>query len=220
MTFEDFLTYSRDAGTTIYEASSWPGHYGLMQISTVAPQFAANLSAPENNTLAVFLLSLIYWFLVVVLVTIAVRWWRNVARIVTATLRTLVFRISLEVGNAKTKLVCDFRHRLSWRKSLADNETPMVEFDSLDLSVLKCAVAKGLEFTLSAPELSEQFAVRPAQVQRSLDKLCGNSMINVVIGSTDGFDNYRLTDSGSAFVAMCERQQPQLITPVAATASN
>jgi hypothetical protein len=213
MTFEKFLTFLGNAGTAIYDALFWPGHYGLMQISTVAPQFAANLSAPGNNTLAVFLLSLIYWFLVIVLATITVRWWRNLARIVTATVRTMASRISLEMGNAKTKLVCRLRQRLPWGKTRPDNETPMVEFDKLDLAVLKSAVAKGPEFALSAPELAEQFDLRPAQVQRSLDKLCKNLMIDIVIGSTDGCDNYRLTDSGTAFVTMCERQQPYLAAP-------
>jgi len=85
----------------------------------------------------------------------------------------------------------------------------MVEFDRLDLAIMKSAAAKGPGFALSAPELAEQFSLRPAVVQRSLDKLCSNAMINIVIGSTDGYDNYRLTDSGSAFVAMWERQQPQ-----------
>ena len=62
---------------------------------------------------------------------------------------------------------------------------------------------------LSAPELAEQFSLRPAQIQRSLDKLCSNAMITTVIGSTDGFDNYRLTDSGNAFVGMWARRQPR-----------
>jgi DNA-binding MarR family transcriptional regulator len=83
---------------------------------------------------------------------------------------------------------------------------------------LKSAVVKGPGFALSAPDFAERFSLRPAQVQRSLDKLYTNSMINTVIGSTDGFDNYRLTDSGTAFVAMWERQQPDLGTPHATSA--
>jgi len=213
MIVEKWLTALRDAGSAVYNAFAWPGDYGLMQLSTLAPEVAANLSTQGNQTTAVFILSLIYWFLVVVLVTIIVRTCRHLARIVTAALHTIAFRISLELANAKTKLVCKFRERLSWSRSRVDNDTLMVEFDKLDLAILKSAVAKGPGFALSAPELAEKFALRPAQVQRSLDKLCRNSMINSVIGSTDGFDNYQLTDSGSAFVAIYERQQPCFAAP-------
>ena len=59
---------------------------------------------------------------------------------------------------------------------------------------------------MSAPELAEKFSRRPAQVQRSLDKLFRSRMLDSAIGSTDGFDNYRLTDSGAEFIAMWQRQ--------------
>jgi hypothetical protein len=209
MNLEKWLTILRDAGNAVYDAFAWPGHYGLMQLSVLKPGIVANISAQGNDTTAVVILSLIYWFLVVVLGTLLVRMYRDVARIVTAAAHTIAFRISLEVGNVKTRLVCKLRQRLSWVRSRPDPETPIVEFDKLDLAIMKSAVAKGPGFALSAPELAEQFALRPAQVQRSLDKLCRNSMITSVIGSTEGFDNYHLTDSGTAFVAMWDRQQPR-----------
>jgi hypothetical protein len=31
-------------------------------------------------------------------------------------------------------------------------------------------------------------------------------MVDIVIGSTDGFDNYRLTPSGETFVSIWQRQ--------------
>ncbi len=83
----------------------------------------------------------------------------------------------------------------------------MVEFDNLDLAVLRSAAARGPGVMLSAPQLAEQIRMRPAQVQRSLDKLSKNKMLDYVIGSTDGSDNYRLTDSGATFVGMWQRQQ-------------
>jgi hypothetical protein len=208
MGLDNFLTLLSDAGNAIFHAFAWPGEYTILQLSWLMPDFAAYMSTPTNHTTAVVILSLVYWYLVVVLATITVKVCRNITRIVTATTRSILFRITLEIGNAKTKLVCKLRQRWSWGKSRQEYGTPMVEFDKLDLAVLKSAVASGPGFALSAPELAEQFSLRPAQVQRSLDKLCRNSMITTVIGATDGFDNYRLTDSGSAFVAMYERQQP------------
>ena len=73
--------------------------------------------------------------------------------------------------------------------------------------MLRSVSAKGPGFALSAPDLADKFTLRPAQVQRSLDKLSKNKLLASVIGSTDGFDNYRMTDSGLAFMAMWERQQ-------------
>ena len=204
MGFDDFLKLLRDTGDAIYNAFAWPGEYALLQLGNVAPDFAASMS-----TTAVVILSLIYWYLVIVLATIFVRACRDVARIVTAAARTIAFRIILEAGNAKTRIICRLRQRLPWGKEARDVEAPAVEFDKLDLAILKTAVVKGPGFTLSAPELAEQFSLRPAQIQRSLDKLCSNAMMTTVIGSTEGFDNYRLTDSGSTFVGLWARQKPR-----------
>lgn len=76
----------------------------------------------------------------------------------------------------------------------------MVEFDDLDLAVLRSAAARGPGFTTSAPEIAEELTLRPAQIQRSLDKLRKNKMLEYVIGSTDGFENYRLSRLGNAFM--------------------
>ena len=111
MGFDDFLTLLRDTGNAIYNAFAWPGEYSLLQLSNIAPDFAAYMSTPTNHTTAVVILSLIYWFLVIVLATIFVRACRNVARIVTATTRTIAFRIVLKIGSAKTRIICRLRQR-------------------------------------------------------------------------------------------------------------
>ncbi|MDH3273482.1 MAG: hypothetical protein OEM99_02955 [Gammaproteobacteria bacterium] len=211
MGFDDFLKLLRDTGNALYNAFAWPGEYALLQLGNLAPDFAAYMSTPANHTTAVVVLSLIYWYLVIVLATIFVRACRDVARIVTAAARTIAFRIILEAGNAKTRIICRLRQRLPWRKAAQDVAAPTVEFDKLDLAILKTAVVKGPGFALSAPELAEQFSLRPAQIQRSLDKLCSNAMMTTVIGSTEGFDNYRLTDSGSAFVGLWARRKPRAV---------
>ena len=60
---------------------------------------------------------------------------------------------------------------------------------------------------ISAPEVAEEFKLRPSQVQRSVDKLRRNKMVDSVIGETDGYDNFRLSPSGATFVAMWQRQR-------------
>lgn len=219
MGFDDFLKLLRDTGNAIYNAFAWPGEYALLQLGNMAPDFAAYMSTPTNYTTAVVILSLIYWYLVIVLSTMFVRACRNVARIVTATARTIAFRLFLEAGNAKTRIICKLRQRFPWNKAAQDVAAPTVEFDKLDLAILKTAVVKGPGFALSAPELAEQFSLRPAQIQRSLDKLCSNAMMTTVIGSTEGFDNYRLTDSGNTFVGLWASQKPRAVDNSATSSS-
>jgi DNA-binding MarR family transcriptional regulator len=82
----------------------------------------------------------------------------------------------------------------------------MIEFDRLDMAVLRSVSAKGPGFALAAPDLADRFKLRPSQVQRSLDKLSNSKMLVSVIGNTDGYENYRITDYGHAYIAMLMRQ--------------
>jgi hypothetical protein len=43
-------------------------------------------------------------------------------------------------------------------------------------------------------------------VQRSVDKLRRNKMLDTVIGTTDGYGNFRLSSSGATFISMWQRQ--------------
>ncbi|MDH3578771.1 MAG: hypothetical protein OEO71_13260, partial [Gammaproteobacteria bacterium] len=95
--------------------------------------------------------------------------------------------------------------RLVPQRTRGDIAAPKVDFDDLDLAVLHSAAARGPGFTTSAPELAERLTYRPTQIQRSLNKLSRNKLLDGVIGSTDGFDNYRLSESGSHYVMMLRR---------------
>jgi hypothetical protein len=81
-----------------------------------------------------------------------------------------------------------------------------VELDDLDMAVLRSTAACGPGFATSAPELAEQLLMRPAQIQRRLEKLSNNKMLDTVIGSTEGFDNYRVSKSGAIFISMWQRK--------------
>jgi RIO-like serine/threonine protein kinase len=90
----------------------------------------------------------------------------------------------------------------SHRRRTDDNAVPLIEIDDLDMAVLRAMSAKGPGFALSAPDLAGPFRLRPSQVQHSLDKLSKNKLLVCVIGNTDGYENYRLTDYGHAYLAM------------------
>ena len=197
----------RDAGNTIYDVFLLPGDFFLSKIATYAPVTAEKLGigGDENSVALLIILSSSLWFLSAVVVWRILRLWQNAVSIVSAMCGTISFRISLTIRNLKTLLICNFRQYFPRRVSNGTDLTPEVQFDDLDLAVLRSAVALGPGFAVSAPELAEQFTMRPAQIQRSLDKLSKNKMLDYVIGSTDGFDNYRLTVSGAAFMAMWQQ---------------
>ena len=126
---------------------------------------------------------------------------RNVVRQFSALILTLWYRIRLAFQTLVMRVTWKLRALLPRRAKPADmTETPKIEFDDLDMAVLRTVSAQGPGFALSAPDLAEKFTMRPAQLQKSLDKLSKNKMLDSVIGSTDGFENYRLTDYGLAFV--------------------
>ena len=200
-------TILRDAGDAIYDVFIWPGNFVFLQLSTLAPEFAAKLSTLGNDTYLIFTFSMIHWILVYLMTRRIIRLLVDTGRNITETIRVMALRIELEMRNLKIGLVRTVRSRQSVKNSICGDDTATIEFDELEFAILKYAIAKGQVFTLSAPELGEHFLLRPAQVQRNLDKLRTNKMLDYAIGSTDGYDNYRLTNSGAAFVAIWERQQ-------------
>ncbi len=203
----ELLSKLVDFGNAIYAAFLFPGEFLLSMLAAVAPDTATILSLGHGAVIVPFTFALVAWTLVAVAGLLFLKFCRNIARQFSAIIRTISFRISMAMGSFKTMLIC----RLGWfskgKIDQSHQEAPTIEVDDLDLAVLRSASAKGPGFALSAPELAEKFTMRPAQIQRSLDKLSRNKMLDSVIGSTDGFENYRLTDYGLAFVAMWQRQQ-------------
>lgn len=206
--FTNLITTLRDSAYAVYEAFVWPGKFLLSLTFAHAPGLAEwlNIDNGESPVLLTFILSLVSWFMAIAFITFGLRFGRHVTRILGAIFRGGLFRISLYLRSRKTALVLWLRDRFpKLRKSDLDT-IPMVEFDDLDMAVLRSASAIGPGLALSAPDLAGRFKLRPSQVQRSLGKLSKNKMLTQVIGSTDGFGNYRVTDSGTAYLAMWQRQ--------------
>ena len=194
-------------GNNAYEAFSAPGVFILEQSLVHSPAVAKflhfdSLYAP---TLAVFLLSLFYWFLFLVMLALLWRLGSYIVSQIGALIRTVLFRLSRFGRGVKTSLILKLR---GWfpRRHEAVTDVPMIEFDKLDIAVLRSASAIGPGLALSAPDLAERFRLRPSQVQHSLEKLSHNKMLARVIGATDGYENFRVTDSGVAFLSMWQRQ--------------
>ena len=204
----DLTPILRQVGTTIYDVFVWPGDFVLSQFAALAPAVAAKLGLVGNDQSDILpvVVALLFWFLLAVVVMKILRLWQNFVRIVSAIIRTISFRISLATRNPRMRMMCRLR-RLIPRRSNGADAVPEVEFNDLDLAVLKFTAAHGPAFTTSVPDLADQFPLRPAQIQRSLDKLSSNQMLDHATGSTDGFDNYRLSESGAFFMRMWQRKE-------------
>jgi hypothetical protein len=185
-----------------------PGEYLLSAIAHIAPETVALLTFGQGQTVVPVVMAIVAWTVIGISCVWFFRFCRNIVRQVAAILLTLWHRTCMGVASLRMRIVWKFKALLPhWKKKEADTAAPTIEFDDLDMAVLRSVSSKGPGFAISAPDIAEKFTLRPAQVQRSLDKLSSNKLLASVIGSTDGFDNYRLTDSGFAFMAMWERQQ-------------
>ena len=204
--FSEFLTTLHGIGSAIYEGFVLPGTVCLSQLEVYAPGLAKLLSYGHGRPIVTFMIALVVWTMTLVALILLRRALLDLARIVRSVFQTIVFRIKLELGNLKSRLVCRFRKLVPKHNREDPESVPTIQFDDLDLAVLRSASALGPGFALSAPELADELTVRPAQIQRSLEKLSVNKMLDAVMGSTDDFDNYRLTDSGAAFLLMLQRQ--------------
>lgn len=204
----DSTTTLRQVGNAIYDVFVLPGDFVLSQLAAQAPAVAAKLGFVGNDPSDILLVvvSLLIWFLLAIVVMKILRLWQNFVRIASAMIKTIFFRISLATRNLKMRLMCRLRRLIPQRSNRVDAVSE-VEFDDLDLAVLRSTAARGPGFTTSALELADQFPLRPAQIQRSLDKLSSNKMLDRATGSTDGFETYRLSHSGAFFMAMWQRKE-------------
>ena len=196
------------AGNRAYEAFISPVTWLLTVLSSHVPALLDELSssAASGTSLWPLVVALLIWctFLFVVWrIGVLVR---NTIRVVGAWIRLVRFRISLAVRGFKTKVVCTLMRWIPRRSSSGMSVVPDIEMDDLDMAVLQTLSVRGPGFAVSAPDLAEEFRMRPAQIQRRLDRLCERKMLEDVIGSTDGYDNYRLTNIGVTFLTVWNRQ--------------
>ncbi len=204
----DWLTYLRDFGDLIYAVFMLPGDFLLLHFAERLPALALTLGVggDDRSLILPATVAVLSWICVGIVVWAIVRLCLNIARTIDAAVRTMFFRVFEAACNFKTWMVCKIRQLLPRRRSGIANSAPEVEFDDLDMAVLRSAAACGPGLATSAPDLAEQLMLRPAQIQRSLDKLRINHMLDNILGSTEGFDNYRLSKSGAIFISAWQRK--------------
>lgn len=200
--------YLDSFGSWLYGWFVAPGSFLLSKFAAVAPATAFDLGIEPGQTegTTVIALSLASWLLLCIVCALAWGVLRNGVRLTIAMVLTAWHRLAVAATGFKTNVVLKLRSLVPARSAHRDATSPAVEFDDLDLAVLHSVSEQGPGYTLSAPELAEAMSLLPAQIQRSLDKLSRNNMLRSTIGSTDGFDNYCLSETGAAFVSMYQRQ--------------
>jgi len=193
-------------GDALTGAFLLPGEFLLSAFDRLAPDTVAILTRGHGALIVTFIGALLTWSVATILGLMFLRFCRNLVRQASAFVLTLWHRTRMALASLRMRIVWTIRSLLPHRKRPEENLAPTIEFDDLDMAVLHSVSAKGPGFAMSAPDLAEIFTLRPTQVQRSLDKLSRNKLLASVIGSTEGFENYRLTESGLAFIAMWQRQ--------------
>jgi hypothetical protein len=185
-----------------------PGLYLLQALTVHAPGIAAflGISDPSAAIALVVVLSVLAWVFAVIACWSAVVLARNVYRFSEAIVRTLWYRVTQSAANVKTWLIC--RYKSFFPKKAASSLEPIAEiqFDDFDFTVLQAAAERGAGFCTSAPELADKYSVLPSHFQKSLSRLSNSKLLTTAIGSTDGFDNYRITDYGTAYLRMWEQR--------------
>ena len=194
--------------SSIREIYLVPGDFVLSKFAELAPLTAASwgITNSDDSIAAAAVLSGIFWLLMTFIAWRLYRYSSSLLRNIVALYHTAWYRGRQAAGSLKTRLLCRLREFVPRRRDDGIDTTPEIDFDDLDLAVLRTAAARGPGLATSAPEIAEKFKLRPSEVQRSVDKLRRNRMLDTVIGNTDGYDNFRLSPSGATFVAMWQRR--------------
>jgi hypothetical protein len=186
-----------------------PGIYLLRALTVHAPSTAAllGIANPSDSIALVIVLSALTWVFAVIACWAIVMFARNFYRTSEAIIRTLLHRAMQAASNVRTWVICRYRSLSPKQTASLLEVVPEVQFDDFDFAVLQAAAERGPGFSTSAPELAGKYSLLPSQFQKALGKLSSNKMLTTVIGSTDGYDNYRLTDYGAAYLQMWEQRK-------------
>ena len=197
----------RELGHTIIEFFLLPGNAALAAMIDAFPALGAVpwLEGGEQSLVAASLVSALAWLLLFYLlgrvlagVTIAGRWLRG-------GLDAVAFRLGL-LRHRFFRSLAAIVSMLSRRRRTTGIESGIVNLGRRDIEVLRTVLSQPPGIAVSAPDLAEPLGLRPAEIHGSLVRLSGYCLLETVIGSTDGFDNFRATPTGAAFAGSLERR--------------
>jgi len=192
---------------SVYLVFMTPGEWLASMSILYAPSLAASLgiSAEESTVLAPLILSILSWTIIALLGRRLLYSLRGLLKAIGVMIMRVKFRTLIALHSFTTTL--GLESLMWWKDSSPEKEPEKLSLNRLDLMVLKLAKAAGPGFALSAPELAGRMNLRPAQIQECLDKLSQNSLLDFTRGSTDGYENYRLNETGAYILTMWQEYQ-------------
>ncbi len=202
-----FLEILKGVFDTVYLVFMTPGEWLASKTIEHAPSLAASLgiSAGENSVLAPLVLSILSWMIIALLARRLLYTLQGLLKAIGIMIMRVKFRTLIALHSFTTKL--GLESLMWWKDAEPEVESSKLSLNRLDLMVLKLAKAAGPGFALSAPELSDRMNLRPAQIQECLDKLSQNDLLDFTRGKTDGYENYRLNETGAYILTMWQEYQ-------------
>jgi DNA-binding MarR family transcriptional regulator len=184
-----------------------PGEWLASKTIEHAPSLAASLgiSAGESSVLAPLVLSILSWMIIALLGRRLLYTLRGLLKAIGVMIMRVKFRTLIALHSFTTTL--GLESLMWWKDAEPEVESSKLSLNRLDLMVLKLAKAAGPGFALSAPELSDRMNLRTAQIQECLDKLSQNDLLDFTRGTTDGYENYRLNETGAYILTMWQEYQ-------------
>jgi hypothetical protein len=194
---------------TTYVVIMAPGEWLASKISEHAPSLAPSLgiSADGNAVVAPLILTILSWTIAALLLRRLLYPLRGLIGAVGVVILRVRYRTLIALHGFKTMFVSD--PDSVDRPRDADDEEQSEEFklNRLDLIVLNLAKTLGPAFALSAPALANRLNLGPNQMQECLEKLSRHRLIDHTTVMTDGYENYRLSDTGSYVLTMWEQHR-------------
>ena len=192
---------------TVYLVFMTPGEWLASMSIMYAPSLVASLgiSAAESTVLAPLILSILSWTIIALLLRQLLYLLRGLLKAIGDMIMRLRFRTFIALRSFLKKL--GLERLMWWKDSGSETEPEKLSLNRLDLMVLELAKAAGPGFALSAPELSDRMNLRPEQIQQCLDKLSQNNLLDFTRGATDGYENYRLNETGTYILTMWQQYQ-------------
>jgi DNA-binding MarR family transcriptional regulator len=195
-----------------------PGDLLLSAFAWLAPKTVEILTFGTGKMVVTFVLALVGWTIVLITGLILSRLCRGIAWQIASIFRTLVWRAKMFVGTLKTKMLWKWRQFFPHKEAQA-HSVSQDEIDELDIAVMVSLSRCGSGMATTASGLAKQYKLKQAEIQQRLDRLKENHMLRSAISPNDGHEKYRLTDSGLAYLAMCERQASARVNLTSASVS-
>jgi hypothetical protein len=198
----DFIDTARTLALTVYGGITFPGEYILLHLAAWLPGLAPHARGIVAGSFdpMPLLLSLLFWLLLAAAALRVMRWLRQLAVMFGNAFVAAALRIRL----TKTRIKASITGMFGTHRDTAGVATGMIEFDPIDITVLRIANAQAAGFSVAAPDLVVHMKCRPAIVEESLERLTAYRLLAPTSGASEGYDCYKLTSAGATFINSIE----------------